>query len=143
MVSGLPDYFTSVRPRYGSAQKCWGSKILTPNVENTFCDITGKGMIYGGNMSLDFTLTQKWSVINLYVDGAKFYAVNFDTLYKYRHIQENAYPIYLIKRDETNFIYSIGVSVGYTFESGFKFSYTEGHGAAEKVYYNLFYALIT
>jgi len=143
MASGLPDYQQTVRPRYGGAKIKCGTLLLAASVENTLCNISGKGMIYGGGLSTKVSTIQANSIIKLYIDGEVFYMVSWDIMYSNQHINTPAYPIFLLKCDPINFIYSCGLSPGITFETGVKFSYTEAHTGRPTFYWNLLYALIT
>jgi len=143
MASGLPDYQQTVRPDYGGAKNCTGSKTMVGGAENILCSIPGKGMIYGGGLSTKVGCLQEFSTIKLYIDGWLFYAVNWDILYNNQHIRATGLPIYLLKCDPNSFVYSCGISYGYTFEAAIRLTYTEGHGLAPQFYYNLLYALIT
>ena len=142
MTSGLPDYFRSMRPRYGGAKGAMGNKTLTANAENTLVSISGKGMIYGGNMRFDGVLLDRWDVIHLYIDDVLFYQTNFYSLNLAKYTIPGTSAIFIQSYDDVNGLFSIGVSGGYTFESSFKFSITENRGNTPQVFYNIFYALI-
>jgi len=143
MASGLPDYFRAVRPRYGAAKSVMGSKTLTAHSENTLVSISGKGMLYGGNMRFDGVLLDRWDVIHLYIDNVLFYQTNFYSLNLAKYTIPGTNAIFIQSYNEVEGLYSIGVSSGYTFESCFKFSITENRGNTPDVFYNIFYALIT
>ena len=143
MASGLPDYQREIRPRYGGARIKSGTWTLAASVENTLCNVSGKGMIYGGGLSTKVSTIQKFSVIKLYIDGSVFYEVSWDIMYSNQHIRAPGYPVFLLKCDPVNFVYSCGISPNITFETGFKFSYKEVHAGTPEFYWNLLYTLIT
>lgn len=154
MASGLPDYYRgvdiayqalsqmTVRPKYGGALQVAGSVVVTANVATELAYITGKGMIYGGVMYLDYNTTQASGMPRLSCDGNVIAGVSFATLGKYNISKPWACPLYLLKFDDTNFVYSVGASNGITFETNFRLVYFEMEGATPDVYYNFSYALV-
>lgn len=142
MVSGMVDYQRTVRPKYGGGLLAWGSKTLTANIQNTLCGINGKGMIYGGVVWLDYTITQANSEVWLGIDGYTLTNLSFIRLSQYGIQQPRAWPVSLLKYDAVNFIYSVGISYGITFEKQVVLAYFEKHGAMPTVHYRLVYTLI-
>lgn len=142
MSSGLPDFLTNIRPRYGGAQAESTYKVVTANDQTTLLSITGKGMVYGGFLRLEHTTSQKDSGIWVYVDDEKLSVDTFEALKNYGLDVEHSYAIYLRKCDETNFRYCVALSYGITFESKFEILYSEAHGGTPKVYCRVIYALM-
>lgn len=154
MASGKNDYYRGVdvsyqalaqmivRPKYGGALLAWGSETLTANIQNTLCGINGKGMIYGGVVWLDYTLTQAQSEVWLGIDGYTLTNLSFLRLKDYSIQQPRSWPVTLLKYDGTEFIYSVGISYGITFETQLVLAYYEKNGFTPTVHYRLVYALI-
>lgn len=154
MTSGLPDYYRGVdvsyqalaqmivRPKYGGALLAWGSKTVTANTQNTLVGIAGKGMIYGGAVWLDYTLPQSNSQVWLGIDGYTITNLSFERLVEYGIDQPRSWPVSVHKKDSVNYVYSVGVSYGITFETQLVLAYLEEHGTTPTVHYRLVYALI-
>lgn len=154
MTSGLPDYYRGVdiafqalsevtnRPKYGGAILAWGSLAVTASVQNTLVGISGKGMIYGGAVWLDYTLTQANSQVWLGIDGYTVTNLSFLRLSDYNILKARSWPVSLLKYDGVSFIYSVGISYGVTFETELVLAYYEQHGTTPTVHYRLVYALI-
>lgn len=154
MASGMLDYYRGVdvkyqalaqmivRPKYGGALLAWGSKYCTANVQNTLCGIAGKGMVYGGAIWMDYTLTQADSQVWLGVDGYTLTNLSWARLKEFGILQPRSWPLSLLKYDSKNFIYCAGVSYGLTFESQVVLAYYEQNGFNPTVHYRLVYALI-
>jgi len=154
MAHGLPDYNRGVdvayqalsqmivRPKYGGAVRTSGGLVVTASVETLLCTVSGKGMIYGGWIRLDHTSTQKDSGVIMAVDGDDIFSMSFDGGIKYGITYPRCSPMILQLFDDVNFIYSVGISYGITFETEVKLSYQEEHVQTPSVGYNLVYALI-
>lgn len=154
MAHGLPDYYRGVdiayqalaqqivRPKYGGALLAWGSKTVTANVQNTLVGIWGKGMVYGGAVWFDYTLTQANSQVWLGIDGYTITNLSFLRLMEYKIDKPRSWPVSLHKYDSENFVYSVGISYGLTFETQLVLAYLEEHGFTPTVHYRLVYALI-
>lgn len=154
MASGLPDYKRGIdlalqslaeliiRPKNGAAQ------LLAADVEVTASDKTpigsfgGKGMIYGGLLYFTSTSTQDGSIPILSIDGVEITDLNFWDLKQFGADVENAYPFYVRRYDDANFIYCVGISGGITFETGFELLYDEKKGKTPTVYCKVLFALI-
>lgn len=154
MVSGFADYFRGmdvafkalgamiVRPKYGGALLATGSKYCTKDTQNTLVGINGKGMIYGGAVWLDYTLPQSNSQVWLGIDGYTITDLSFERLVEYGIDQPRSWPVSVHKKDSVNYVYSVGISYGITFETQLVLAYLEEHGTTPTVHYRLVYALI-
>lgn len=131
-----------VRPKYGGALLAWGSKTVTASVQNTLVGINGKGMIYGGAVWLDYTLTQGSSQVWLGIDGYTVSNLSFTRLIQYGINKPRSWPVSLLHLDSVNFVYSVGISYGLTFETQLVLAYYEQNGFTPTVHYRLIYALI-
>lgn len=154
MSSGLPDYYRGVdiayqalaqmivRPKYGGAESAWGSQIVGANATNALVTISGKGMLYGGVAYISYALTQAKGLFELKIDGSFVTDKSLVTMNAFGIVKPQSYPVYLLKFDDTNFVYSVAVSYGVTFESEVILSYVEDDGGTPTIYYDLTYALI-
>ncbi len=154
MASGVQDYYRGVdialqalgevtnRPKYGGALLAWGSVTVTANSQNTLVGIVGKGMTYGGAVWLDYTLPQSNSQVWLGIDGYTITNMSFERLVEYSINNPRAWPVSVHKKDSVNYVYSVGVSYGVTFETQLVLAYLEEHGTTPTVHYRLVYALI-
>lgn len=154
MASGRPDYFRGVdityqtlaqitnRPKYGGALSAGGAEVMPANEELSLALITGKGMIYGGYIWVDYSASQAEGLVSLYVEGTLILAIDLLDLKKFCIDRAWAGPFYIMNYDDVDFIYSLGVSYGLTFESSFEFRYTERDGGTPIVYFDIVYALI-
>lgn len=154
MASGLPDYYRGVdvtyqtlsqmitRPKYGGALLAWGSLEVTANVQNTLCGVAGKGMVYGGVVWLDYTLSQANSQVWLGIDTYTVTNLSMLRLNAYSVNRPRSWPVSILKYDSVNYIYSVGISYGLTFEKQLVLAYYEQNGFTPTVHYRLIYALI-
>ena len=131
------------RPRYGKAERLWDQAEVVAEDETEIGAVTGKGMIYGGVVLLDHDSAQDEGTPRLYIDNVRIADLDFNALAKYCLVREHSYPLYLCKKDETNFVYAVGVSRGITFETDFKIKYDENNGTTPVVYCRVIYALIS
>jgi len=155
MAHGLPDYYRGVdiayqalsemivRPMYGAAQQLWNTKVCQANEESEVGQKTGQGMLYGGLIYLDPADSQAQGIPKLYIDDVCMATLSFDDLDKYSLNAEHSYPLYLLTKDDANFIYSVGISHGITFESEFRIAYDENDGDVVTVWCRVIYALIS
>lgn len=154
MASGLPDYLNGVdialqsvsevinRPKYGAAQRTITAKVVVANDLTKLITVDGKGMTYGGIVYLDHTVSQKDSVVRVTIDSRLLTLWPFDDMVKVGLSVQHSNPSYILKYDETNFIYCIGIQNGLTFESEVLIEYDEKDGGTPIVAAMLVYALI-
>lgn len=154
MASGLPDYYRGVdiayqalaqmivRPKYGGAVWTIGVETVDANAVKSLVSVSGKGMIYGGFLYLDHTATQKTGIAMLKIDGDDVAGLALDYMDKYSIDKSWAHPFYLLGYDDINFIYSVALSYGLTFEESFEILYEEQDGGTPQVWANATYALI-
>lgn len=142
MASGLPDYLKIVRPRFGGALRSYDLRNVTGSAPTTLISVVGKGMLYGGLLSLDEAASQKNSIVRLKVDGQYISGPSFYFLNYYGTTIAGAYPVVLTKYDETNFVYGVTFSYGVTFETELALVYQEEHGGTPLIYSEMIYALL-
>lgn len=141
MASGMPDYQNTVRPKFGGAILADGSEAVVANVVTPLVQKTGKGMIYAGSVWMDYTSSQGNSEVWLRIDEFYVPALSFARMKDFGVTDPRKAIVSLNKYDTTNYIYSVGLSYGITFETGFILAYSEEHGTTPTVHYRLVYAL--
>lgn len=154
MAHGLPDYYRGIdvayqalaeltnRPKYGGANYVSGFKDVTANAATVLVEMLGKGMVYGGTVWLDAALTQANSEVWLVVDGIGISNISFYELLQYNMTKQRSTVLTLNKFDGINFIYSVGISYGITFETKIGLTYFETYGRVVRVHFRFMYALI-
>ena len=154
MAEGLPDYYRGVdiayqalaelqtRPKYGAGLAAFGSVVTTGWATTVLATISGKGMLYGGYVYLDYTSSQKGSYVIVALDGTNLVAESFGTMNQYRMTRPLGLVNSILKYDDVNYQYAVGLAYGFTFETELKLSYFEGQGNAPTVTYRLVYAVI-
>jgi hypothetical protein len=143
MASGLPDYQRTVRTLPGRARHVFDYMVIDANAVTTLLTITGKGIIYGGVIIVDFASTQAGSTPLLYVDGEAVANLKFQHLYLYKINKVLSNIMFLLAYDDTSYIYSVGISPGVTFENSLELRYNNIYATTPDVGYGLVYALIT
>lgn len=154
MASGLPDYCRgidvayqalsemTVRPKYGGAlldsgsEEAWSDRTLPLDL------ISGKGMLYGGVVWLEYTSSQSNSIVWLQLDGVQINDLSFWRLQHYGINKPRSAVVTINKFDSTNYIYSVGFSYGLTFDSFLRLLYEEKHGTTPTIHWRLVYALL-
>ncbi len=154
MASGLPDFFRSVdvakqslaqminRPKYGGALQTKGSLAVDASVPTRLASITGKGVLYGGSVWLDYTSSQANSAIQMKLDGWILSSMTLLQLKDYGIVEPRSSIFTLSHYDAVNYNYSVGLSYGITFESYLDLYYYNAYANTPTVHYNLAYALI-
>lgn len=142
MVSGLPDYKSDIRPEQGAAKSVFGKKTVVLFDLTTLLKVDGKGIVYGGVVWLEYTASQKTSIVYALIDGSYVQSYSFLRLQRYGIFEPRSVVITLNAYDDVNFIYSVGVSYGITFNKSFELVYSEQAGDTPDVNYNLVYSLL-
>ena len=142
MSSGHPDYLNVVRPRFGGAIMKWGIITAKASDYKQLRLVSGKGMIYGGTVWLDYTLTQSNSEVWLKTDNFVLNDLSFLRLRNYQILNPKTAPVSLNKFDVYNYVYSVGLSYGITFQDSLELGYYERHGTTPTIHYRLVYALL-
>jgi len=154
MASGLPDYYRGmdvayqalaemvVRPKYGGALAEASELVVTGSVLNTLFTVAGKGMIYGGYLWVDYTSSQKDSIVKLEIDGEVLLGESFNGMNIYGVKRPGSFVESLFTFDEINYRYAVGLCYGITFETSLKMHYHELHATTPIVSWRVIYALI-
>lgn len=142
MSSGMPDYTKVVRERYGAANSVKWGLAVGANCLTELGSMSGKGIIYGGFLTTDSVASQLNGYPILKVDGKMLEYGSFFTTNKYGLTKEHSYPMYELLYDNVNFIYTVGVMPGITFEESVALLYREWEGDTPTVIGCLIYALM-
>lgn len=154
MASGLPDHYRgvdvayqalsemTVRPKYGQVFLKSGSEEANPNSDQILTLITGKGMIYGGVVWLDYTSTQANSYIKLLLDAEQMNDLSFLRLNEYRITNPRSSVVTINKYDSVNYVYSVGISYGLTFDSYLMLVYSNDYANTPTIHYRIVYTLL-
>jgi len=130
------------RPKYGGGIRGLYHDNVSANTTTTLVEVTGKGMIYGGRLRAAGSASQRLDEITLKVDGQTLESLTWDLLYVRGYIMPGGMVFYLTVYDEVDYIYSLGIGYGFTFENSVKLQYTEKHGNTPHVSACLLYALV-
>jgi len=131
------------RPKYGAATASQGSKICAVVNTTVLTTISGKGIIYGGNVYLHPDVSHKNDYVQLIADSAPLIAYIFDNQNKYNLTHPAVSSLFLTCFDDTNFIYSNALSPGVTFETSLELRYYNNEIVdTPTVYYELLYAVV-
>lgn len=142
MTSGMPDYLRGMRLKHGAPMESAGSKAVASLGYTTLLTVSGKGIIYGGLVFLNHTSSQKSSEVILELDGDRMISMSFTDMNLLGIDVFGIYPQMLRKFDDVNFIYSVGLCYGVTFETSLKVIYNELHGSDPTVFSQLMYAIV-
>lgn len=156
MAYGAPDWWSrshidiiaqtlaeiTQRPKYGGALLSSWDGSVNNNAKTELISVTGKGMIYAGNLWLNPLQTQANSYVELEVDGTSIAYTQFVAMNTYSWTTPQGHPFFLTKFDDTTFYYSVLFMYGITFESGFRILYDEKHGRNPTVGAKMRYAVI-
>ncbi len=130
------------RPKYGGTQIGTYSNAAIGSGSITMIEVSAKGLLYGGWCFVDGTDTRKDDTINMYLDGNLINTVSFATLLDRNQIKLLSDFCYILKYDETDFEYCVGLPQGITFETHFRLDYTHGGGANVALSSDIYYATI-
>ena len=154
MSSGLPDFHRGVdvalqslsemtnRPKYGAAEAEDSSVTVSGLVETSLVSVTGKGIIYGGTIGVLGTIGSHGNIPILSIDGNALSVASFSTLNVYKMYAERCYPFYLMRYDEVDYDFAVGIMPGFTFEASFEVLYDENNNTTPTVSTRVLYALI-
>lgn len=142
MAAGMPDYQSIVRPRYGGALSTYGYLTMASGGSTLLAEVFGRGMIYGGYVLVNYTSSQKDSLVYFYADNSLLVYDDFASLAEFGLALPGTYPLSIVKFDDVEFKYCVLFSYGITFETGFRLAYGERHLATPKVKFRLVYALL-
>jgi len=137
-----PDYSPDTLLRYGSFKYAQFTEAAKPNDIKTLCSVSGKGQVYGGLLFLSKASTAKLDEPVIEVDGIEVRNMTFGDLDLYGCTSIFAFSFYILRYDDNNFVYSVGISPKTTFEKSLKIAYREQYGHTPTIRGFLIYALI-
>ena len=141
-IDGQKDGYFSVFPTYGNAQVITYNLNCVPNDYAGIAIVAGKGIIYGGYVSVNPAQSQKADHILVKIDGISFVGVTFESFAQRGFTQGFCDTHFLALYDDVNFIYTLIFNRGITFDSSFSVEYYESQGNTFTVNGRLLYALI-
>lgn len=115
---------------------------VVANVRTSLISVTGKGMIYGGFIALEYTESQANSRPELWVDGVYVANENFVSLKLWGVEKPFNFSLVLAKYNDTAFVYCVEIGCVITFEESVELIYYERHGKTPNVVARLCYALV-
>lgn len=134
--------YVSMRPVYGGVSYALHTGNITPSDMHTIGSITGKGMLLGGFITLKPAQSQASDYCQVTIDDNTFIASALTYCDARGLTKMYTDVLYLLKFDDTNYIYTFGISYGYTFDSSVLIEYRETLGntfaVSVKVFFSLF-----
>lgn len=134
--------FLTVRPAYGGAAIKQTQKSVPSGELTTIHTISGRGIVYGTMVEWYSTASRRDSQFVVYADGeaiAGDWASALNNLGFYAGADS---PIVLIKYDDDNFQYVVGVKSGITFETSMAFKMLQNYGSDQTYACTTVYALV-
>jgi len=129
MPTGAPDYTkridiniqtlgeVTIRPRYGDFKKIYESVILDAGVWTEIISVSGRGLIYGGYITIwDIGATGS-DAMRITIDGETTDAAYFAGLMDRQLVLPFTNPFYLLQYDENQPQFTVGISRDISFES--------------------------
>ncbi len=142
MASGLPDYLPEFRPKFGKVTVTRNQVSCPALATTSIILVSGRGVIYGGILWLDHTASQRNSMPRLRIDDSSISNTSFVDMNKHGVNVPMIESAFLLKYDDVNFIYAVGIGVGIAFEESFEVLYEEEHGGEPGVTAKVLYRLI-
>lgn len=142
MASGMADWERVIRPKYGGAVQIAGQLEVDAGVSTRLAEIKGKGVLYGGTVWLDSVLTQANSSIAMKLDGLVIESMTLFQMNEFGSINPRSSVFTLNVYNGDEYIYSVGLSYGITFETYLDLYYHEWYRREPTVHYHLVYALL-
>jgi len=134
--------FLTVRPAYGAVDDDIDGKLIADATESVIFTKSGRGVLVGGVVRWWGGSSKARLRVKVVIDTNSICAVYTDDLMD-RHITKpNILPTYVIKYDEVNYAYVVGISPGITFESSFAIQIYHELGMNQQVNWELYWALV-
>ncbi len=130
------------RPSYGGAQVSNGSVGFAGGANPTITAISGKGIIYGGFLTSIGSVSQRLDTVRLDIDGTQISLETFRNHQLWGVDQEHSKVTYILKYDNTDFIYTVGLSGGITFETSFTVIYKNNTATLTSLHWEFLFALV-
>ena len=133
------------RPKYGAADGEYSNTLITahsPAEEEELISVAGKGVLYGGTLSVVHTSTQANSAPLLRADGAKVCNAGWKVMHDHRIVDPRMCAVYLKEYDPIGFRYVAAFREDTTFENTLSVHYMDNHNSTPRVFCGIYYALI-
>jgi len=129
MPTGAPDYVkridvniqtlgeVTIRPRYGDFKTDFETTFPLPGIWNTLVNISGKGILYGGNVKLFGIGASMDDRVRLTVDGETSDEATPESLREYQITRPYLECFYLVQYDERQPQYVLGLCHDISFEN--------------------------
>lgn len=130
------------RPKYGAAQVAESNITADPMELEDLVSVDGKGIIYGGFLSLYDDETAQISAIHMTIDGNLIADLSLQTFNRYSISKDGMYPFYVTQYDNEKFLYAFGISSMMTFETSVVIEFEENDNGTPTIMCRLIYALI-
>ncbi|RLF77217.1 hypothetical protein DRN39_04585 [Thermococci archaeon] len=154
MARGAPDWTgrinialqelaeVTIRNKYGGGESaCYAGTVKANDITELF-SIAGKGVIYGGFITVQSTGTQRDDEQWLWIDGSQMSPHTFYEMNRFNLTGPTGPIPYLVCYDDENFLYAVQFFFGYTFETSCVVKYSEKHGRTPTVIAFFDYALV-
>ncbi|MCD6429361.1 hypothetical protein J7L09_01565 [bacterium] len=132
----------TIRNKYGGAESACFIGYATANDTIELFSITGKGVIYGGFITIQSTGSQRDDEQWLWIDGSQMSPHTLYEMKRFNLIGPTGPIPYLTCYDDINFLYAVQFFFGYTFETSCVVKYTEKHGREPLIIAFFDYALV-
>ena len=134
--------FLTVRPAYGQSRHSSGTKTVPSGTLTDLISINGRGVVYGGTISLTSYATRKESVINISIDYVIMQSWEFEELHNVKVYPGISNPLVLCQYDDNNYNYAVFLPLPLTFETQVKISILQSYGVNQDFDYDIVYALV-
>ena len=142
MGIGLPDFWTSWSERAKGAKHIGVSVNIAGGKKNRIILVNGKGVVLGGAVIAYQDVAQKDDCVSVIVDDHDFTGYEIEFLNKFGFNKNEHTSVFVMKYDESNAIYTVGITRGLSFEKNFGVIYTERSGVDRTIVILLDYVLI-
>jgi len=130
------------RPKYGAAQRATADVYVTASAETVLISVSGKGIIYGGRVTLISATEPNLDDARLYVDGQRIADSHYSVMILNNLARLGCEVLSLTCYDTDSGRYTLGIAPGITFESSFSLSFWEYYGETPYVFGAVIYALV-
>lgn len=130
------------RPKYGKAERCFFDIDAKPNQVQTIASAFGRGMLYNYGIWIDYTSSQAYSEVQLFVDDEQITGLTIVDGLRTNLSQPGAFPIIVTVYDDLNHLYRILGTVPITFETSCVLKYYEKHVTTPPLIGEMIFALV-
>lgn len=116
--------------------------IAFPVGWTTLFEISAQGMVYGGFVASANDVSHKDDIVRVTVDNTIVFQLPFSSLINTGQDAPDMTFCRLMRYDDTDFDYGVGIRPNFTFESGFNVAYDNNEADTTWVVSHIFYATI-